>query len=188
MTTANTNAQALKIVNDMITNLTITGGKIANSTITSDKLAFSIPSQVSPIPTGGIIMWSGSIANIPGGWTLCNGSNGAPDLRDRFVVGDGSTYDVGNVGGANTVALTVGQMPDHDHAVTVTDPGHKHGVAGYAGIGNQNRINSGVICCGSGPETTSSTTGITVEVDNRGGGQAHENRPPYYALAYIMKL
>ena len=55
--------------------------------------------STNPIPAGGIIMWSGSIGAIPTGYYLCNGSNGTPDLRDRFVVGAGSTYAVGNTGG-----------------------------------------------------------------------------------------
>jgi len=55
--------------------------------------------STNPIPAGGIIMWSGSIGAIPTGYYLCNGSNGTPDLRDRFVVGSGSTYAVGNTGG-----------------------------------------------------------------------------------------
>jgi hypothetical protein len=54
---------------------------------------------VTPIPAGGIIMWSGSIGSIPVGYFLCNGQNGTPDLRDRFVVGSGNTYAVGNTGG-----------------------------------------------------------------------------------------
>jgi hypothetical protein len=55
--------------------------------------------SVSAVPAGGIIMWSGSIGSIPTGYVLCNGSNGTPDLRDRFVVGAGNTYSVGNNGG-----------------------------------------------------------------------------------------
>lgn len=174
-TSANTNVQALKIVNDMI----------ASSTITSDKLAFA---QVAPIPTGGIIMWSGSIANIPNGWALCNGSNGTPDLRDRFVVGAGTSYAVGATGGVNSVTLDTTQIPAHNHSIN--DPGHWHAVVGYAGVQkpnlNRNRIDSSVICCGVSEQTGNSTTGITI--NNAGEGQAHENRPPYYALAFIMKL
>lgn len=100
-----------------------------------------------PVPTGGIIMWSGSIASIPTGWALCNGGTYAktdgsgnvtvPDLRDRFIVGAGSTYAVAATGGATSntptitvtneaVALTTNQMPSHTHTATVTDTGHTH--------------------------------------------------------------
>lgn len=58
--------------------------------------------NVDPFPSGGIIMWSGTSGNIPAGWVLCDGSNGAPDLRDRFIVGAGNTYTEGAVGGAPT--------------------------------------------------------------------------------------
>ena len=54
---------------------------------------------VTPIPAGAIVMWSGSIGSIPAGYYLCDGQNGTPNLKDRFVVGAGSTYAVGNTGG-----------------------------------------------------------------------------------------
>ena len=53
-------------------------------------------------------MWSGSIGAIPVGYYLCNGSNGTPDLRDRFVVGAGNTYAVGNTGGFTASATSSG--------------------------------------------------------------------------------
>jgi hypothetical protein len=66
--------------------------------------------NVNAVPSGGIIMWSGSIGSIPSGYVLCNGSNGTPDLRDRFVVGAGNSYSVGNNGGftANTYVTSSG--------------------------------------------------------------------------------
>lgn len=68
----------------------------------------SAPS-VNPIPAGGIIMWSGSIGSIPAGYYLCDGNNGTPDLRDRFVVGSGNTYAVGNTGGfTSSVTSSIG--------------------------------------------------------------------------------
>ena len=54
---------------------------------------------VTPIPSGAIVMWSGSIGSIPAGYYLCDGQNGTPNLKDRFVVGAGNTYAVGNTGG-----------------------------------------------------------------------------------------
>jgi hypothetical protein len=62
--------------------------------------------SVTPIPSGSIIIWSGSIGSIPVGYYLCNGSNGTPDLRDKFVVGAGSTYAVGNTGGFTAAATS----------------------------------------------------------------------------------
>lgn len=63
----------------------------------------------SAVPSGGIIMWSGSIASIPSGYYICDGTNGTPDLRDRFVVGSGNTYAVGNTGGfTSSVTSSIG--------------------------------------------------------------------------------
>ena len=65
--------------------------------------------SVSAVPAGGIIMWSGSIASIPAGYVICDGTNGTPDLRDRFVVGSGSTFAVGNTGGfTSSVTSSIG--------------------------------------------------------------------------------
>jgi microcystin-dependent protein len=118
----------------------------------------------SGIPSGGIIMWSGSATAIPSGWTLCNGANGAPDLRNRFILGAGSTYAVGAVGGEETHKLTIDEMPSHSHS-------HLTGEACYGGYSSAGSSNAGYV-----PSTSV------------GGGQAHNNMPPYYALCFIMKL
>lgn len=241
------------------------------------------------VPQGGIILWSGAVDNIPTGWALCNGSNGTPDLRDRFIVGAGSTYSVGNTGGANSVTLTAAQMPTHNHSATTASAGaHTHGGSTGNGGGHSH---TGTTASGGGHTHTASTgsagshshsgstnttgshshtqrryttaTGLriatttngggagqtqdippgtgfagnhshslninsngshthtvsvssvgghthtlttstaaahnhsissdgghthTMTVGNAGSGNSHENRPPYYALAYIMKL
>jgi microcystin-dependent protein len=119
------------------------------------------------IPIGGIILWSGSIASIPSNWKLCDGSNGTPDLRDRFVVGAGHDYAVGATGGEATHVLTINEMPAHSHAITTVDV---NGTSSYA------------LPWDPVYSTRSRSTSSV------GGGQAHENRPPYYALAYIMRV
>ena len=149
------------------------------------------------VPTGGIIMWSGSALNIPTGWALCDGTDNTPNLQDRFVVGAGQTYAVGDTGGANTVALSIANLPAHNHSAsststsTVNDPGHSHtyqGVNPSSGEGRSDRRSQP-----TNKNTSTSTTGITVStststtIGNTGSGTAHENRPPFYALAYIMK-
>ena len=65
------------------------------------------------VPVGTIVMWGGT--NIPSDWALCDGTKGTPDLRDRFIVGAGSAYSIGNTGGTSTVKLTEEQMPEHKH-------------------------------------------------------------------------
>jgi len=150
------------------------------------------------LPPGAIIMWSGSINDIPVGWALCDGRNGTPDLRDRFIVGAGGSYNVGDTGGADTVTLTTNQIPRHDHGsgtLTADTAGlHRHMYA-RPQINNirtgseeealvrvvvtEDRVTSDA---GDHTHTISGYTAYT------GSGQPHENRPPYYALAYIMKL
>jgi hypothetical protein len=136
------------------------------------------------IPAGVILLWSGSVASIPSGWLLCNGTSGTPDLRNNFVVGAGSTYAVDATGGsANAIAVT------HTHTATsvVTDPGHFHA---YGGIQQQGGGQDSVITAqGTSANTASKTTGITVAttVASAGSSGTNANLPPYYALAYIMK-
>tara|TARA_A100001515_G_scaffold69243_1_gene55047 strand:- start:638 stop:1573 length:936 start_codon:yes stop_codon:yes gene_type:complete len=122
------------------------------------------------IPTGGIIMWSGAANAIPTGFVLCNGSNGTPDLRNRFIVGagSGSNYNVNDTGGADSVTLTVDQIPPHTHTYidqyVQIDAGYRPWPANNNDCNDRNR-----------------------DSGSTGGGQAHENRPPYYALCFIMK-
>jgi microcystin-dependent protein len=197
------------------------------------------PAQLnSSVPTGFIGMWSGSIATIPAGWGICDGSSGRPDLRDRFIVGAGSTYSIGNTGGANAVTLIEANLPAHTHSFSGTgssnevDLSHSHDFSGttvaegihnhnlqkypsgssystYYDIANTNAFNtSGALISDGGKPTTSAgshqhtysgTTSpfngnhshtITVSgvIDSTGSGTGHENRPPYYALAFIIKL
>ena len=183
------------------------------------------------VPSGIIAVWSGSEGSIPSGWYLCNGSNGTPDLRNRFIVGagSGSSYSVGNTGGSNTVTLSTSQIPAHSHttnnhshnasvsdpghghSVSVSDPGHSHntsvtgaklfpgyggahvpygGAGGYPGTHfNMSNANTGISANASNANTSISvsTGNANPSTNNTGGGGSHENRPPYYALCYIMK-
>ena len=115
-----------------------------------------------------IILWYGNTGNIPTGFVLCDGNNSTPDLRDRFVVGAGSAYSPGDTGGANSVTLTVNQIPAHTH--TYIDQ--------YVAINNGYR---------PWPASNNDCGARNVDSGSTGGGQSHENRPPYYALCYIMK-
>ena len=150
------------------------------------------------VPKGIITMWYGNRWNIPAGWVLCDGGNSTPDLRDRFVVGAANTYGEWVTGGEATHTLTTSEMPSHshwsaDHTHDITDPGHNH-TYGYVdtwGGGYYGGSYWGPRWVGG--TTDKNTTGITIKsgggnnVSNTGGGTAHENRPPYFALCYIMK-
>jgi microcystin-dependent protein len=123
------------------------------------------------VPKGAIIMWSGTLASIPSGWQLCDGTNGTPNLQDRFIVGAGSNYTVGATGGEAMHTLTAAQLPPHTHKVY------------------QSSIQAGSNYMPKTDSTGSSTPFLTHDTDSGPGTSTpFENRPPYYALAYIMKL
>lgn len=122
------------------------------------------------IPSGLIAAWSGAADAVPDGWALCDGENGTPDLRDRFLVGAGAAYAVGDTGGEATVTLTTSEMPSHTHSFY------------YA------YDNSANTYYGAGASHGKSRSLYNDRILNTGGDQAHENRPPYYALCWIMKL
>lgn len=155
----------------------VVDGVQLNSRLALASAAYSI-AAANGVPTGVITMWSGDIGAIPAGWALCDGTNGTPDLRDRFIVGAGTTYTVGSTGGETQHILTVDEMPSHSHdfsgfggSATATL------VATSTAGGTPNRVAQG----------GGSATGNYPKIAGSGSGQAHENRPPYYAMAYIIK-
>lgn len=138
------------------------------SDVTSDDISDRRPLVgMSTVPSNAIVMWSGAIGDIPTGWTLCDGTNGAPNLQNRFIVGAGDQYAVDAAGGADEVQLTEAELASHSHQADFDETD--------GGSGNVSLMNA------AGDEGTAS-------VDSAGGDEPHENRPPYYALAYIMKL
>lgn len=178
------------------------------------------------MPTGVILMWSGAIVDIPSGWLLCDGTNGTPDLRNKFIVGAGDTYAVNVAGGEATHVLSSAEMPAHTHvqdshnhtqnshnhtqdAHTHTQNAHNHGtvtdggttVANGAGnsfatvtssgatgnvaVANATATNQNATATNQAATATNQATTATNQ--STGGGGAHNNLPPYLALAYIMK-
>jgi hypothetical protein len=147
------------------------------------------PPAATPIPAGGIFLWSGSIGSIPAGYVLCNGSNGTPDLRDRFVVGAGSTYAVDATGGSAN-AIVVSHTHTATSTSTVTDPGHNHTYTRYnslTGVGGANPIWADTSTQNTGNAFTGVTVATATTVDTAGNSGTNANLPPYYALCYIMK-
>jgi microcystin-dependent protein len=133
-------------------------------------------------PLGAIVLWHGSAASIPDGWKLCDGQNGTPDLRDRFVVGAGHDYAKGDQDGTKEVLLSENELPQHRHEYVGDDA--------LAGIE-------------PGCSTAIRTTSTRYDAESNhganwysqvygtsyvGGNVAHENRPPFYALCYIMRV
>ena len=114
-------------------------------------------SEMQGVPSGTVVIWSGSVASIPSGWYLCNGANGTPNLRDRFIVGAGSSYAVGSTGGATTHA--------HTYSGRTSTPSNYQQYDG----------NQGTM---SGMRHTHTYSGTT---------SSGSSLPPYYALCFIMK-
>jgi microcystin-dependent protein len=166
------------------------------------------------VPAGAIMMWSGTTA--PAGWALCDGTSGTPDLRGRFVVGydaggsttpttapnDGTTTNyggVGNTGGENGHILLKTELPKHQHSLqngvdlatsSITNASIQDAITGFGGSTFSSGTASGMTNNASNVVTHghslsgNSGNGTTDGLNNT----VHENRPPYYVLAYIIKL
>jgi hypothetical protein len=145
----------------------------------------SIPTAAPTLPTGVILIWSGSVGSIPSGYVICDGSNGTPDLRNSFVLGAGNSYTVGQTGGSADAIVV-----SHTHTATVTDPGHFHNINKYVGVTSSGLTSYVGDSNGTPPSnigTGYASTGITVSNTTTGTSGTNANLPPYYALAYIMK-
>lgn len=189
---ANLTAQNIQVQNNVNVNNEISASKITNGTL-------------GAVPVGGIIMWTGTTA--PDGWVLCNGENESPDLRGRFIVGYGENDDntihdpvynkLNETGGAKSVALTKDEMPSHNHTI---DQGgiHKHGITWPKNQGDKH-LDAGKparlvesnddgqsVASDAVPQETDESGSHTHNINSTGGGKAHENRPPFYVLAFIM--
>jgi len=182
-------------------NITSIGGNINleadnNITIRAKNSAIDLSADYvyGGIPIGGIILWSGKQSAttrtpvVPYGWQLCDGTNNTPDLRGRFVVGFSSSEPFNEIdasGGEKEHTLTVDEMPSHGHSIT--DPGHFHNsIHNGTGGDTTHPIAGGGSYISKYGSQPSVTTGITI--DPSGGGQPHNNLPPYYVLAYIMRI
>lgn len=151
------------------------------------------------VPIGGIVMFSGNIASLPSGWSFCNGSNGTPDLRDKFIIG--AYADSGGQANTNVTGSTTKNggtanliVPSHSHTASVTDPGHFHATNGtrqvQAGADNSGPYVQQASYDGSGSiyNTSGITTNISVGISTVGSSGTNANLPPYYALAFIMRI
>lgn len=188
--------------------------KFAENADTLDGYDWNNPAPGVTVPVGGVIMWWGSVANMPVNFELCDGSapstSGAtlsglkPDLRDRFpkgaLPGTQNVQSTPTTGGSHTIAqgvsggtaITVAQMPSHGHSVT--DPGHSHGTTAGSNFGvsgnspSQNVVNYV-------PSAQTSTSGANITLQNTGGSlahdhtiPAHDNRPVFLEMFFIIRV
>jgi microcystin-dependent protein len=174
--------------------------------------------QSTALPNNTVAFWSGSIATIPTGWQLCDGTNGTPDLRDLFLVGAGSTYGVGDTGGVAQVVLAAPELAGHAHPASLsTGPAGTHNHPGTTTNTQANHTHPFNAVRSPGPRAIGTAGGnygrrpatgaggahnhpvstgpngahdhtLTLSIGDVGAGDAHENRPPYYALAFIMEV
>lgn len=221
---AQENTPARAFPEGSVVELRLTAGSIGEiaSQLTTDILA------ATQLPRGIITMWSGATNAVPSGWALCDGNNGTPNLKDRFIVGAGQSYGVGNTGGNWTqtpsvwtnaagtgiqvagTAINTSQMPWHTHSGSVGSD---------ASIQVQDSIQSSSAGEWLADDSFGSTGwspspvrkplkefSASLSISGTGGNQPHYHgvtdnghahtaaasaidvRPPYYALAFIMKL
>jgi len=123
------------------------------------------------VPSGTITLWSGAIVDIPSGWFLCDGNNGTPNLKNRFIIGAGGTYNPGDSGGYNT----------HTHQIIGA---HSHelngGPAMAMGEGSEIR-QGGDNSCMDGEDWQVDTGDVGAPTES------YSSHPLNYAYAFIMK-
>ena len=150
-------------------NITASGPISTTGNISTSAGTFS---GYGTIPTNGIIMWYGTCDNVPVGWALCDGTQGTPNLSDKFIIAASRTKTPVNVPGGNAngmVTLSVANLPPHTHGMTGQWQDYTSGAWG---------LDAGHLLVGNG----------TVQTQSTGSGTAFNIMPPYYALAYIMRI
>ena len=140
---------------------------IADNELEASQLSSNLVNSFVPI--GGIIMWSGTVAEAEAltNWKICDGQNGTPDLRDKFVLGVGSsaaasTANQGDTNNNNSITLSEGQMPAHNH--NITDNGHTHG-DGTLAAANQS-ITGEITKISEGFNAAGTATGVFTKTNN----------------------
>jgi hypothetical protein len=160
------------------------GGTFSGNVTINGTLAATTFSGVTTVPVGGIIMFSGTISSLDSAWAICDGTNGTPDLTDTFVMGTATQSEIGDTGGSADAIVV-----DHTHTASTNSAGnHRHSItsgSGSSGGGNAADTSS------SGATVYTGYAGAhshTVTVNSTGSSGTNANLPPYYKLAYIMRV
>ena len=185
-----------------------------NDTMTKFNLRIQQIIDDYTLPVGFITMYYGNIANIPKSWALCDGTNGTPDLRDRFVIGAGRSYGLGGKGGSTTVTLTANNLPEHRHTLAAagsTDSDYHPGIAAAvqtiddgvtgtvitngvynessgAGKGYNRAERSGSAYAAKGLANRANTHQQNITANEAMMSTPVNITPPYCAVYYIMKV
>ncbi len=130
-------------------------------------------------PIGSIVMWSGAVADIPAGWALCDGANGTPDLRGRFLFGAATNLTLGSTGGSTSVTLTEAHIPKHAHSLTYDEAKEQNVELFWLSRSSENEDER----TWRGEKTRSTTA-----AKRDGTTEAHSNLPQYYALCFIQRV
>jgi len=171
--------------------LSCSNGITAANVAFTGKLTGPSGKEIIPVPVGGIIMWTKSSLPDDEHWAVCDGKNGTPDLSGRFIVGvgqssaGGTKYDYGNQGGEEKHKLDETEMPSHKHKYVMDDKPHKAETS-IEGAEYVKDISGQDLSDGHGDNGAQYLTGAAG--GSNGNTVAHENRPPYYALYYIMRI
>jgi microcystin-dependent protein len=181
--------------------------------VTATAAALSKVTETNLVPTGLISMWSGTVANIPSGWALCDGTNGTPNLGDKFILGYKSgTNTIGSTGGSYTsgaggahthgmdtqgahthggttgsTTLTVDQIPSHTHSLSAAAGAGGNYASGGSGYGYPTSGTTGATGGGQGHTHTVSSDGSHAHNVVAATDHTHSITPPYYVLAFIIK-
>ena len=154
-------------------------------------------SKGSPVPCGTIVMWGATLDQIPAGWFICDGSNGTPDLRGRFILGSGKGSNLTlrdpqkPLGGRETIALGTNELPKHRHGIT--DPKHSHTwslsrqLQGTDDKNHSSELSKGDFGAQDFPQVVTTSAGTGIEINDAGSGAAFDIMPPFYILIFIMK-
>ena len=197
--------------------LNVTGAlKLDNGVGLSGQVLVSTGSNATPnwgnaFVTGMIMLWSGSTGSVPSGWRICDGGGGTPDLRSKFVIGAGSSYAVNATGGnanatlvshSHTASTSVATKTGLNGTLTLLNRGGSSGAqslmrarSGSVTIATSGQGNFGTGWEGEGGSNSSKATfalnhnhTASTSVNSSGTSGTNANLPPYYALAYIMRL